>query len=136
MLVGSSHMHAVLTGSVPKAQCTAGNLTEVFSSVSHSALNRRRNRRSAQVLHNRDTLVNLPINAMSVGRRPSQSQVGLSPVQCTAENWTERSIKHSDFSLLQIEHPVPVQFSAMHWASHVHALAYIAALHCCQRMAT
>ena len=103
-----------------KLNWTELNWTAQFSWVSHCALNRRRpamirrrNRRSSQVLHNRDTLVNRPINAMSVvGRKPATACVaGLStaiagswlsrtcdggyrsllPVQCTAENWTERS---------------------------------------------
>ena len=66
----------------PNAQReTELNWTVQFSSVSRCALNRRRpatirrrNRRQSQVLHNRDTLVNRPINAMSIaGRKPATS---------------------------------------------------------------
>ena len=44
---------------------------------------RRRNRRSSQVLHNRDTLVNRPINAMSVvGRKPPTSCEPATAIAC------------------------------------------------------
>jgi len=87
------------------------NWTQLFSSVSRCVLNRRRNRRSSQVLHNRDTLVNrqsmqclsLDENwwraaTTEVCRRPSPvpdcqelatGHCSSSPVQCTAENWTQ-----------------------------------------------
>ena len=67
-----------------KLNWTKLNWAVQFSSVSRCALNRprsamirRRNWRSSQVLHNRDTLVNRPINAMSViGRKPATTGDG------------------------------------------------------------
>jgi len=104
----------VICDTVKPKQCTAGNSTQLNCSVQLSWVpavhwtgdDLRRNRRSSQVLHNRDTLVNRPINAMSVvGRKPATTGDGRrssSPVQCTSKNWTE---------LNRTELNDPVQFS-------------------------
>ena len=79
-----------------KAQCTAGNWTELF-------------RRPSPVLDCQE-----PATAVA-GRRSS------SPVQYTAENWTELNWT-IQFSSVQLS---SVQFSAVHWAYGAPCIAII-----------
>ena len=89
---------------------------------------RRRNRRSSQVLHNRDTLVNRPSNAMSVVgrkpvttvRRPSQVCRRPSPVLDCQEPATAVAgrLRFSAQRKTELNYPSfsSVQFSVVHWA--------------------
>jgi len=83
------------------------NLTVQFSSVLRCTLNRddlrrsatirRRNWRSSQVFHNRGTFT--WIGQSVIGEKPATSCDDLrrpSPVQCTAENWTEMKLNSTE----------------------------------------